>query len=59
MRERTPWPAMLQVAKSIGVEPCSFWRLSLCEWRALLTPASDALSRKAFDALAKCFPDKT
>lgn len=57
MSERTPWFAMLQVAKALGIAPESFWRLGLREWRALVSTTSDALSRAAFAELAHRFPD--
>lgn len=57
MSERTPWPALLQTALRCGIEPRAFWRLSLREWRALMTTSAEALSRAAFEALAQRFPD--
>jgi uncharacterized phage protein (TIGR02216 family) len=46
------------MAQQIGVAPAQFWRLSLKEWRALISPAHDALTRATFDALAQRFPDE-
>lgn len=58
MSERTPWRSLLALAAQIGVTPTAFWRLSLCEWRALVATAQDErLPRNAFDAMAAQFPD--
>lgn len=59
MTERTPWPVMLAVACALGVSPAHFWRLSLCEWRALIGAKLGelALRRADFEALARRFPD--
>jgi len=60
MHERTPWPTLLALAAQLGVTPPAFWRMSLCEWRALVAPAHDeTLPRNAFEALAAQFPDRT
>lgn len=61
MPEPTPWRAMIAAAAQHGVAPREFWRLSLREWRALLAPgaALEALSRQAFEDLARLFPDVT
>jgi uncharacterized phage protein (TIGR02216 family) len=58
MSEATPWAVMLGAAARVGVAPSTFWRLSLKEWRALISkqPAL-ALSRGAFEMLAARFPD--
>jgi uncharacterized phage protein (TIGR02216 family) len=49
---------MLALALQFGLAPAQFWRLSLREWRALITPlGSEALSRAAFEALSRRFPD--
>lgn len=54
----TPWAAWLAAALGVGLAPSQFWRLSLKEWRALISPAPEAaLDRAAFDALAARFPD--
>lgn len=42
----------------MGIAPAEFWRLSLKEWRALVSPAHETLTRAAFDALARRFPDE-
>ncbi len=56
--EATPWRALLAAGFQLGVHPREFWRLSLKEWRALAAPAAaEALSRAAFDELARLFPD--
>ena len=58
-RERTPWRRMLATAQALGLAPGAFWRLSLKEWRALVAPLNEAsLSRAAFEALARRFPDE-
>ncbi|MCL4716120.1 MAG: phage tail assembly chaperone [Hyphomonadaceae bacterium] len=57
MAERTPWAGWLAVAIELGVAPAAFWRLSLREWRALVAPTDASLSRAAFEALARRFPD--
>ncbi|MES1202191.1 MAG: phage tail assembly chaperone [Pseudomonadota bacterium] len=57
-RERTPWPLWLSAARGLGLAPATFWRLAMCEWRALAAPsASNILSRGEFDALAARYPD--
>ncbi len=49
---------MLAAALRCGVTPAYFWRLSLREWRALAAPVGeDTLTRAAFTALARKFPD--
>ncbi|MEQ1817360.1 MAG: phage tail assembly chaperone [Terricaulis sp.] len=50
---------MLAVACALGVSPAHFWRLSLCEWRALIGAKLGelALRRADFEALARRFPD--
>ena len=49
---------MLAAAQSLAIPPAQFWRLSLCEWRALTSPLqTSSLPRVAFDALAQRFPD--
>lgn len=58
MTERTPWRRLLALSQTMGVAPAAFWRLSLKEWRALVAPGHDALTRAAFDALASRFPDE-
>jgi uncharacterized phage protein (TIGR02216 family) len=59
MSDRTPWPAMLAAACGLGIWPAHFWRLSLCEWRALIRPTQGehVLRRADFEALARRFPD--
>ena len=59
MTERMPWRRLLALSQTLGVAPAQFWRLSLREWRALTAPAREALTRAAFDALARRFPDNT
>lgn len=58
MSDATPWPRLLALSQTLNLAPASFWRLSLREWRALVVPAKDTLTRAAFDALARRFPDK-
>jgi len=48
---------MLAAACALGVTPASFWRLSLREWRAIVSPSHTALSRASFEALKARFPD--
>lgn len=56
---KTPWALLLAAGLRLGVTPEQFWRLSLREWRALNAPQlGEALSRSAFDALARQFPDE-
>lgn len=57
--EATPWRTLLAVAASLAIAPAQFWRLSLKEWRALVSPQRSGLSRDAFQALIEQFPDKT
>jgi uncharacterized phage protein (TIGR02216 family) len=55
---KTPWPLLVAAALRLGLSPAEFWRLSLKEWRALNSPhLSEALSRSAFESLARKFPD--
>jgi len=58
LSRRTQWPALLRHALQLGIAPEAFWRLSLAEWRALTSAQSDALTRAAFEDLARRFPDK-
>jgi uncharacterized phage protein (TIGR02216 family) len=58
MAEPTPWPKLLATALRLGLSPTQFWRLSLNEWRALVAPVGEALTRAAFDMLAQRFPDE-
>lgn len=58
MAEATPWPRLLALSQTFGVAPAAFWRLSLREWRALVSPANDMLTRVAFEALARLHPDE-
>lgn len=57
MAKPTPWAALLARALRLGVPAGAFWRLSLKEWRAIAAPQSEGLSRNAFEALARQFPD--
>lgn len=59
MAERTPWPRLLALAHGLGVQPAAFWRLSVREWRALAAPIDTTLSRAAFEALARHYPDES
>jgi uncharacterized phage protein (TIGR02216 family) len=59
MAERTPWSRLLVLALGFGVQPAAFWRLSVREWRALASPIDTTLSRAAFEALARHYPDET
>lgn len=58
MAERTPWARLLALSQALNIEPAAFWRLSLREWRALVAPAHEGLTRAAFDALSRRFPDE-
>lgn len=58
MAEASAWPRLMAAAWRRGLAPAQFWRLSVREWRALMAPADEALSRAAFDALAQRFPDR-
>jgi len=50
---------MLASAQRFGVAPAAFWRLSLAEWRALIAPPrGQALTRAAFETLARRYPDR-
>jgi len=59
-RRRLVWPngAMAYAFSADGHRARAFWRLSLAEWRALTSVHSEALSRAAFEDLARRFPDK-
>lgn len=55
---KTPWTLLLAAGLRLGLTPAEFWRLSLKEWRALNAPQlGEALSRSAFESLARQFPD--
>jgi uncharacterized phage protein (TIGR02216 family) len=56
--EPTPWPRLLAAALGLGLTPPQFWRLSLREWRALVAPRAEQLTRAAFENLARRFPDE-
>jgi len=58
MAEATPWLKLLAVAQQLGLAPAPFWRLSLKEWRALVAPANDVLTRSGLEALLQLFPDE-
>jgi uncharacterized phage protein (TIGR02216 family) len=55
----TPWGEMLRSAARLGVEPESFWRLSLREWRMLTArPGEPApMRREDLWRLAEAWPD--
>lgn len=58
MTKPTPWRHLLAMARSLGLTPPQFWRLSLLEWRALTAPlTAESMPRTAFDALSRRFPD--
>jgi len=59
MTERTPWTALLSLSSALAATPEQFWRLSLCEWRALAPPATHCLDRNSLDALMRRFPDQS
>ena len=59
MAEPTPWRDMLRLAFTLGIAPELFWRLSVREWRALIAPAEQALSRSSLAALMQLYPDRT
>jgi uncharacterized phage protein (TIGR02216 family) len=52
------WPALLRLAARLHVPPDAFWRLSVAEWRAITAPPpSDAMGRRALNALMAAWPD--
>lgn len=55
----TPWGAMLQAAVRMGVMPEAFWRLSLKEWRMLMTAPAQAspMGRADFERIVEAWPD--
>jgi len=55
----TPWGEMLRSAARLGVEPESFWRLSLREWRMLTArPGEPApMRREDLMRMAEAWPD--
>ena len=53
----TPWPGLLRAAMAIGIAPEAFWRLSLCEWRAISGGGGEVLGRGGFDELLRRYPD--
>lgn len=58
-RERTPWTEWLRRALGAGLSPEMFWRLSLCEWRALMARGdAAAMPRAVLEALCAQFPDE-
>jgi hypothetical protein len=58
MTEPTAWTRLLVIAQEMGLAPAVFRRLSLREWRALVTPTQAALTQRDFQALAERFPDE-
>lgn len=53
---REPWASWLQAAVlRFGLTPEAFWRLSLCEWRALTRAVSgtEPMTRAGLEALLK------
>lgn len=55
----TPWSAWLKAAAAASVTPAAFWRLSVCEWRALIGSApAGAMTRAEFEALQGRFTDR-
>lgn len=53
-----PWKAMYRAALARGVAADGFWRLSLKEWRWLVSAnTTPALDKVAFETLLKQYPD--
>jgi uncharacterized phage protein (TIGR02216 family) len=52
-----PWREWLAAAMSLGVTPKDFWRLSVKEWRALVSPRAAPLTRAELETLMKQYPD--
>ncbi|MBU1383675.1 MAG: phage tail assembly chaperone [Alphaproteobacteria bacterium] len=50
---------MLRTAALLGLEPATFWRLSLKEWRMLTeaATASAPLGRSEFERMTEAWPD--
>lgn len=55
----TPWGGMLQAAARLGVEPASFWRLSLREWRMLTARPKEPspMRREDLKRMVEAWPD--
>jgi uncharacterized phage protein (TIGR02216 family) len=51
------WPRLLAEAARIGVPPDAFWRMSLREWR-LLVSDNRAMERGELEALLSLYPDR-
>lgn len=59
--KRAHWREALSVAALLGVAPEQFWRLSVLEWRALISglgATGPAMRRDEFDSLLGQYPDK-
>ena len=51
------WPRLLTEAARIGIPPDAFWRMSLKEWR-LLVSDNRAMERGELEALLALYPDR-
>lgn len=54
-----PWVELWQVAIKLGISPSEFWRLSIPEWRWLITKTSPDLSLAQLTTLMRAYPDTT
>ena len=51
------WPRLLAEAAQVGIPPDAFWRMSLKEWR-LLVSDNRAMERGELEALLALHPDR-
>jgi hypothetical protein len=51
-----PWSDLIRAVVPLGITPCAFWALSVCEWRALFGQAQ-TLDRARLKDLIAAFPD--
>jgi uncharacterized phage protein (TIGR02216 family) len=51
-------PLIRHAARDLHIPPAAFWRLSLKEWRALVSEAEAPLGRAGLEALLENYPDE-
>lgn len=51
------WPFLLAEAARMGIPPDAFWRMSLREWR-LMVSDRQAMERGELEALLALYPDR-
>lgn len=54
-----PWSQLFRSAVTVlGIDPGSFWRMSLAEWNMLARGNNEPFARANLDALLARYPDK-